>query len=231
MKFNFIILIILLVFIKNGVFSQNKKEIQDKINNIISQEKYDYQVLTESKKGKNESGFVKAINNILNVIFKIFDFFKKIFLLIWKISPLFSIIIFIGLSSLLIVFIIWISKLVDLNIKKSNKLKIESAAEEGHFDYMKEFNYAKQMIAGKKFKEAISILINSLWLFYYHNKILNYEKSITNREYLIFLLNLNNFELIKKIILKAEKAVYYKEKIDERECEEILGDISEIFSQ
>ncbi len=232
MKFKFIIiLIILLAFIKNGFFSQNKKEILDKIKNIINQEKYDYQVPTEGKKEKNESGFLKAINNILNVIIKIFEFIIKIFLLIWKISPLFSIIIFIGLFSLLIFFIIWISKQVDLNIKKSNKLKIDNAIEEGHLDYIKEFNYAKQLIADKRFKEAISVLINSLWLFYYHNKILNYEKSRTNREYLIFLINLNNFELIKNIILKAEMAVYYKEKTDDRECEEILGNISEIFSQ
>lgn len=232
MKFKLvIILLILSVCMTINTFSQKKEEIQNKIKDIINQEKYDYNIITDKKKEKNESGFLKAINNILNFVIKIFNFLKKIFLLIWKISPVFSIVIFVGLSSLLIFFIIWISKQVDLNIKKSNKLKIESAFEEGHFDYMKEFNYAKQLIAGKKYKEAVSVLINSLWLFYYNNKILNYEKSRTNREHLFFLMNLNNFEFVKKIILKAEKAVYYKEKIDERECEEILGNISEIFSQ
>lgn len=226
-----LILLILLISVKINILSQNKEEINNKIKSIISQEKYNYQTIKGNVLPRQEPKYKNIIDKIISFFIKVFNILKKVFLLIWSISPVFSIIIFIGLFSLFVLFILWIFKQIDLSIKSNTKLKTNIETEEGHFNYIREFNLAKQMIAEKKLKEAVSILINSMWLFYYSKKVLKYEKSRTNREYLKSLINLSNYELIKKIIFNAERAVYYKENIDENECEEILWNVSEIFSQ
>ncbi|MBN2546183.1 MAG: hypothetical protein JXB50_10330 [Spirochaetes bacterium] len=227
----FFIILVFLISIKINVFTQSREEIRDKFNAIISQEKYSYEIEMVDKAPKKESGFIKVLNQTLAFITKVFKLIGKLLTLLWNTSPVVFILVMISLLLLLGLFVFWVVR--QINISFGNKVKnVENLSyEELHFDYIKEIKIAKKFIAEGKFKEAISILTNALWLFYYHKKILKYDKSRTNREYLKILKNLNNYDSLKQLIFKAEKAVYYKDKINEGECEEILSDVSEIFSQ
>jgi len=227
----FIILFLFLNFTLINVYTQSREEIIDNFNTIISQEKYSYEVEKVNKGVKEESGFMKVLNQILAFLGKVLKITGKFLSLLWKTSPVFFILIMIVLLLLPGLFIYWVARQINISFDKKNKHLENTGSEELHFDYIKEVKIAKRLISEKRYKESVSVLINALWLFYYHKKVLKYDKSRTNREYLKFLLNLNNYESLKQLVFKAEKAVYCKESINESECEEIFWSVSEIFTQ
>ena len=62
-------------------------------------------------------------------------------------------------------------------------------------------------------------------------KIIRYNKSVTNREYLETLKNYDDFNILNEIILPAEICVFFKDNINETECREIQKKIINIISK
>ena len=98
-------------------------------------------------------------------------------------------------------------------------------------DYNKELRYAEELINKGKHKEAVSRLLNAMWLFYHYHKLIIFNKGITNREYIEILKNQREYKLLQNIVFKAEKAVYSWENINKKDCEKILFNINSIFSR
>ncbi len=226
-KFLLIILIFFIV-LENYSYSQTRKNIKNKLNTIIKQKKYIYLENPEL-----ETPTRKQESFINRIIIKIGIFFLKIYAAFLKIfgSKFLAITIFILIFAVLIYLTFYIiNKISFANIKK-NKAENDTEIDHYSLDYNKELRYAEELINKGKHKEAVSRLLNAMWLFYHYHKLIIFNKGITNREYIEILKNQREYKLLQNIVFKAEKAVYSWENINKKDCEKILFNINSIFSR
>ncbi len=99
-----------------------------------------------------------------------------------------------------------------------------------NLDYLRELQLARKMAADAKYREALRLTINALWLFYNYSNEITYNKSRTNREYLELTRERDNGELLKSIVLRAEEAVYAGGVVSEIQFGEIYRDVEEIVT-
>ncbi len=169
--------------------------------------------------------WLKTLNGFFK---KIFEYINKLF----KLSIYPSIALYV-IFLLLIVYLVYfiIKKLASSGEKKITGTTDKQQADYFNLDYKRELKSAEDMLNKKKLKEAFSFMLNALWLFYHYQKVIIYNRSITNREYMGLLKARAEYSILKSIVLNAEKAVYAGKHINEKDCQEIYSDVYSILSQ
>ncbi len=220
----FLLLLFLLLPVEN-IYSQKRRTIKKNLKKILNQDKYIYHKHIKSKYiSKKELGLFNWVDKVFR---KIFDIIVKIF----KVSSYFSIIIYIAFLVLIVYLIFLIIKKSGLLFDKTKPIdKEEQLYDQYNLDYQKELSFAEELMNRKKYKEAISILLNSLWLFYHYHKVIYFNKSITNREYIKKIQSIEEYNLIKNIVFSAEKSVYAEDTISVKDCKKIFSNVNKIIS-
>lgn len=236
----FLLLFSLSIISPTYVFAENKSSINQRLDKIIQQEKYTY--LDKDDTGETLlDKFRPSMNFLERVSDAIGDFFQTI----WNISPIVSIIIIVAIVGLLVWFII--RQIIRADIDPSKKSKNKNFVEKGSYNFHKQLKIAQDLLKKGHFKKAISTAMNALWLFFHYKKYIRYEKSTTNREYLHLYSGIATRVVntptdtmpvleykpkdIEKIIMQAERAVYYKDDVYEPECQSIIGEVAKLISQ
>ena len=216
-----IFIIILHLFLLNMIFPVTNQEINKKMEEILTQDKYNYQLEAE-KKDKQEHPVLSKIFNVLKIIFTaIFTFFKILRVILGHFFypiALLMIIIF-------VLVMIWIIKKIRLSFNKKKKDLSDKKYKTQHFNFEMELITALEELNKGHHKNAISLALNALWLYLQFHKIIPYQNSRTNREYLARLKTGPLYESIKPIVYKAEKLVYHNASVNFKESNDIYQKI------
>lgn len=223
-KINFVLLLILFINC-NYIYSQSKQTIQKSLNNILKQEQYSYYNPIQSKNIEKYQNNLAA--KISVVIEKFFYFIAKIFKKFTFIAMAF----FILVSLALLYFIYSLIKRLALGLNKpKNSFNSQFFNDSLNLDYKSELQNAFALMQAGKYKEAISFSINALWLYYHSRKIIIFNQSLTNREYIRLLKQQSEYKILQSIIYEGEKSVYSGVQLNEKSFTTIWENINKIIS-
>ncbi|NPV01211.1 MAG: hypothetical protein HPY53_07495 [Brevinematales bacterium] len=217
------------LLIKGGaVFAGNlpKDELDSRLQKVIAQPKFQY---TEFVKPDipETPGFVKWLQDILRSVGKFWD---DIFTQLGKLSSIFLILVIVVVGGL-IVFLV-LTAVRNMNFTKRKKIKDDLPGQEIlNLDYQLEIERGKSLMRDGRFKEAVDMFLNAVWLYLSGDGTVAYDKSRTDREYLARLKRHGKFGELQTIVRKSEIAVFYKDRLEEDECREILGQVETFLSR
>jgi hypothetical protein len=219
---------ILLIISGAALFAGNvpKDELDLKLQKVIIQPKFQY---TEYVKPEipETPGFIKWLQDMLRSIGKFWD---DIFTQLGKLSSIFLILVIVVVGGL-IVFLV-LTAVRNMNFTKRKKSKDDLPGQEIlNLDYQLEIERGKSLMRDGRFKEAVDMFLNAVWLYLSGDGTVAYDKSRTDREYLVRLKQHGKFGELQTIVRKSEIAVFYKDRLEEDECREILGQVETFLSQ
>jgi hypothetical protein len=97
-------------------------------------------------------------------------------------------------------------------------------------DHRRELDRAADLIARRRFREAVSSLITSLWLFYHHADVVAFDAGLTNREYSEKIGDRPEAGAVRNVVAAAEKAVYAEGETGEEECRRLFEEVRSLVS-
>ncbi len=215
------------------VNAYNRADVEKKLDNVLSQDKYRYHDL-EIPQGLQ----ISDDNPVVKMFRNFFEWLGKILEKVWEFSPIASVVILVILGVLLTWLVIVIIRKIDFSKRYKKRKKPLTQVSRETLNYMRELNRVTELMGLSRFKEAIRVLINALWLYLSHNRIINYDKSRTNREYLKTLKSADleqykNIDLdkVSSVVFDAERTVYFKEKVLLDECQKIFYEVKGFISR
>lgn len=220
--------LILLILSVTALFAGSvpKAEVDSKLREVIAQPKYQYVEYVKPEM-PDTSGFTKWLQEILRSVGKFWD---DLFNQLGKLSTVFLVLVIIIVGGL-IVFLI-MTAVRNMNFSKRKKSGTELPGQELlNLDYRLEIERGKMLMKNGRFKEAVDLFLNAMWLYLSGNGTVAYDKSRTDREYLTRLRQHGKFDELQVIVRRSEIAVFYKDRLEEDECREILGQVETFLSE
>jgi hypothetical protein len=195
-------------------------QIRQALDTVISQDKYNYK----------DAGLINSEdkNSLLEKI-RIFlkDLMDQISETL-KISSYVSLVLYATITVAVIYFLIKALRRIDLG--RASPAGIRVSEEKQNLDFRKELAQAERLISKGRAREAVSFIVNALWLYYNYTGVMAYRKSSTNREYLRMAENNINYNSVRRIVLDSEKTVYSGAEVDEKQAVEILAQVNGIIA-
>jgi hypothetical protein len=212
----------------NGLFAGSvpKDELDSKLNQVISQPKFQYTEYVKPEMPET-SGFIKWLQDIMKSFGK---FWEDIFTALGNLSGIFLVIVIVLVGGL-IAFLV-LTAVRNMNFSKRKKSAVDLPVQEIlNLDYQLEIERGKSLMKDGRFKEAVDLFLNALWLYLSGNGTVAYDKSRTDREYLTRLRQHGKYWELQTIVRRSEIAVFYKDRLEEDECREILGQVETFLSE
>mgnify|MGYP000962553249 CR=1 FL=1 len=220
------LLLISLPLFSSPLRGNERSYVRQKLDTIVNQQKYLYQEDDGNKKLPPEAdSLLKKINDLLN---RFWEFLAAAF----RISPYFSLVFYAGILLLVLFLLFRLMRRWKRNRDASLNTADKNALLDIYsLDYEKELKEAERLMSLGSYREAISLILNALWLYFNHRKALQYEKSITNREYLRQLHHWEDYNALREIVQISERSVYFEKEVHESDCRKILASVADLISR